>query len=343
MVRPHAVFIIGILLLIFAIGGWFAFTQRAVSRDTTTVLIEIAPGQSVRTIAQKLKDAKIIRNTQIFSFYVALHGVSGKLQAGTYKLSPSMNLPTIVQGIAFGKAVSNEIIIQVLEGWNSEQMGAYFEQKGLFSSADWNAAVATTDIHSLLPNASFSILSDKPATANLEGYLFPDTYRVFKHSTPADIINRMLANAQMKMTGELIAGFAQHGLTMHQALTMASIVEREARTPSDKKNVAGILYNRLALGMPLQSDVTVLYALRSASTTVSSQDLQVDSPYNTYKNIGLPPGPIDSPGLDSLNAVANPEASNDYYFLAAPDGTVYYAKTLEEHNALKAKYLHSGQ
>lgn len=339
MVRSRAVFIIGILLLVFAIGGWFAFAQRPVSRDTTTILIEIASGQPVRSIAQKLKDARIIRNTQVFSFYVVLHGVSGRLQAGTYTLSPSMNVPTIVQGIAFGKAVSNETIIQIPEGWNSEQMGAYFEQKRLFSATDWNVAVATTDIHTLLPNASFSILSGKPATVNLEGYVFPDTYRVFKRSTPANIINRMIANTQKKITGELIAGFTKQGLTIHQALTMASIVEKEARAPLDKKKIAGILYNRLALGMPLQSDVTVLYALRSAGTTVSSQDLQVDSPYNTYKNVGLPPGPINSPGLDALNAVANPEASNDYYFLAAPDGTVYYAKTLEEHNALKAKYL----
>ncbi len=343
MHRFHAAFIVGILLLIFVIGGWFAFAQRPVSRDANTVVVEIASGQSVRSIAQKLKDARIIRNAQVLTVYVFLHGVSGKLQAGTYKLSPSMNLPTIVQGIAFGKAISNETIIQIPEGWNSEEIGSYLEKKGLFRAADWNAVISTTDIRSILPDATFSILSDKPATANLEGYLFPDTYRVFRHSTPADIIGRMLANAQAKIGGELETTIRQQGKTVFEILTLSSIIEKEIKTEPDRRLAADVFYKRMQAGIALQADATLTFILHKTSAELTTDDLKFDSPYNTYINRGLPPGPISNPGLVSIRSAVYPEPNPYYYFLTKDDGSAVFSTTLDEHNENKMKYLRSGQ
>lgn len=338
MTRFHAILIVLVILVLVAVG-WFLLNQRSISRDTTPNPFDITSGQRVRSIAHALKQAKLIRNEQVFVFYVFLHGVSGKLQAGTYELSPSMNLPAIVKGIASGKAMSNELIIQIPEGWNSQQMGAYFQQKGLFSSADLDAAVATTDIHTLLPNALFSIISDKPATANLEGYLFPDTYRVFKNAKPADIINRMLANAQAKIGGELETAIHAQGKTVFQILTLASILEREVKTEQDRKLAADVFWKRISAGIGLQSDATIAYFTGKPINELTAADFAADSPYNTYKYRGLPIGPISNPGLISIRAAVYPQANPYYYFLTKDDGTAVFSVTLDEHNANKAKYL----
>lgn len=341
--RRSTIVAVAALIVLLVAGGWFVLEQRSVSSDTDTRLIEITPGQSVRSIAATLRTAWLIRSADAFVLYAFLRGVSGTLQAGTYSLSPALSLSAIVNGIASGKAVSNETIIVIPEGWNSQEIGLYLEQKGLFPATDWNAAVATADIRSLLPDASFSVVSDKPATANLEGYLFPDTYRVYKRSTPAAIIGRMLANAQAKIGGELEAAMRSQGRTVFDVLTLSSIIEKEVKLEPDRRLAADVFFKRLRDGMPLQADATLTYILHKSSQELTADDLRFDSPYNTYRYRGLPPGPIGNPGLASIHATVFPELNPYYYFLTTPDGATVFSATLEEHNASRAKYLRSDQ
>ncbi len=339
--------VLGIILVcvVIIVGPttWFLRELRPVSPAATEQLFTIEKGQGVKQIARNLHDAGLIRSPFAFQLYAWGEGVSGSMQAGTYKLTPAMDVPAIMRGIVRGDAVSNEAIITIREGWTNREIGDYLEGQGLFSRDAWLQAVAVTDSRTLLPDFTFSVLSNKPADASLEGYLFPDTYRVYKNATPADVVKKMLQNAEAKLTDDLRAKVQAQGRALFEVLTLASIIEREVQSERDKKLVADVFAKRLRDGIPLQADATLTYLLGKATAALTAEDLALDSPYNTYRYAGLPPGPIGNPGLDAILAVLEPEPNPYYYFLSAPSGETIYSVTLEEHNENKAKYLRSGQ
>ncbi|MBU6447321.1 endolytic transglycosylase MltG [Patescibacteria group bacterium] len=237
------------------------------------------------------------------------------------------------------------VVWRAVEGWTAGDIEKDLAAKGLVNSADFEAQLKASA-------QSFDYLGDTPKVRSLEGYLFPDTYFLAVHPTAESVINKMLDNFKAKVTPQLQSQIKARGFTIYQAVTLASIVEKEVGRRSanlsaadlqtlqnEREIVAGIFINRLNIGMPLQSDATVTYITKKNNPQATAEDLQIDSPYNTYKYKGLPPGPISNPSLSSIEAVANYKQTDYLYFLTKPDGTAVFAKTLDEQNANKAKYL----
>jgi UPF0755 protein len=182
-------------------------------------------------------------------------------------------------------------------------------------------------------------LKDKPKSLNLEGYIFPDSYKIRKEETIEDIINKTLQNFDKKVTPELRQEIEKQNKTIFEIITMASLLEKEVKTLEDKKIVSGILWKRLENNMPLQVDATISFITGKKDANISIEETKIDSPYNTYKYKGLPLGPISNPGLESIIAAIYPESSDYWYYLSTPEGETVFSKTLEEHNIAKAKYL----
>ena len=207
-------------------------------------------------------------------------------------------------------------------------------------TADWESMVSAEGRRVLTED---EILMGIPADQGLEGYLFPDTYRFRSDATSAIVAETMLLTLKRRLAENGIAIprnlIFEGGLTLHEIITLASMVEREVRTPEDMKLVAGIFYTRMKIGMALQADSTVNYVTGKSDTAVSLEDSRVDSPYNTYQNLGLPPGPISNPGMNAILAVLEPTDSDYLYFLTTDDGDVVYAQTFDEHVANKYQYL----
>jgi UPF0755 protein len=336
------VIIIGVLcILVFFAGftAWVFSSISPVSRSSEPVHVTIQPGEDAKTIAQNLAEHDLLRSPFAFRVYLWVEGLSSKLQAGVYDLAPSMSVAEIARILAYGQAQSNERTIRILEGWSNEEMGAYFEQEGVFSASAWRDAARTTDSRTILPNHTYTVIQGKPSTATLEGYLYPDTYRIFRDASPADVIQKMLENAETKFSAEIMARAGDTDFSFFETLILASIVEREVRSVTDQRKVADIFLKRLRDGIPLQSDATVNYVTGNYALRPTLEDLAVDSPYNTYAYRGLPPGPIGNPSVAVVNAVLDPESNPYYYFLTAESGETIFSRTLEEHNANKAKYL----
>lgn len=233
----------------------------------------------------------------------------------------------------FGSLPLQELTITVPEGWDLNDIGTYLQKQGI-GTRDQFLEQTKKDF-----SKEFVFLNDKPPQAPLEGYLFPDTYRVYKDATIEDIISKMLANFSSKLTSEEQKAIKASGRSVFEIVTLASIVEKEVPNASDRPIVAGIFWKRLTEGMPLQADSTLHYVIGGKSPRLSSEELKTDSPYNTYKYKGLPPTPIGNPGEVALRAAIYPKSSPYWYFLSASDGTTIFSKTFEEHVAAKRKYL----
>lgn len=230
-----------------------------------------------------------------------------------------------------------EVTLTFPEGMTLAQMGARVQAAiPTITEEDWNAAVG---IASPFADDPFVVEAKKPSSVDLEGYLFPDTYRFFATATADDIVQKMLHEMDAKFTPDMRAAAAKAGRSIHDELTLASIVEREVRSDDDRAVVADIFWRRVDTGMALQADSTVNYVTGNTTPSISDADRTIDSPYNTYKYPGLPPGPISNPGLASITAVVTPQANTYWYFLTDADGAVHYAHTNDEQNANKARYL----
>lgn len=230
--------------------------------------------------------------------------------------------------------------ITLLEGWNNKDIGDYLEKNDIAKAADFLNAQKKINL------SNYTLLSSKSGVVDLEGFIFPDTYLIpSKAPSGTDIssiiIKKALDNFSQKMTPKLISESENQGLNLNQLITLASILEKESgKSLSEKKIIAGIFYNRLKISMPLQSDATVNYVTGKSQAQPLLDDTKIDSPYNTYKYAGLPPGPICNPGLDAIIAAAEPATNSYLYFLHdQKTGQAYYSKTLDEHNTNKAKYL----
>lgn len=324
----------GMIIVVFSLLGH-------ASADDTLRRFVVAEGDTVTDIALHLHDDALIKNRIVFSWYVRLQGVEKNIQAGTYALRPSMSVSELVQALTNGETESRERSITILEGWNMDEIGEYLEQQGLLPKSEWLATATVTDSRTIVADRTFTRLTDKPIDATLEGYFFPDTYRVFRDAKPADVIGKTLENFQEKITDALAQQAAEQGKTIYSILTMASILEREVLSDADKKRASGVFWKRIRDGIALQSDATINYVTKKGTTRPSLEDLEVDSLYNTYQHPGLPPGPIGNPGLGSIVAALEPEENDFYYFLTTNDGTAIFSKTFAEHLANKQKYLGS--
>lgn len=304
MKRLFALVII-FLMLLFVVRGWWMENLAPFSKDQQTKTIIIPKGKSLNEIAKQLQDEKIISSAFIFSLHTKMQGLSNKLSAGTFKLSPSMSLPEIVKELS-GKP--SEAWVTLIEGWRVEEMA---EKLGL----------------------EFLEIAK-------EGYMFPDTYLFPNEYTPEQIAQVMRDNFDKKYSQDIKAKIKALGLTEEEGIILASIVEREARSDKIRTEVASILLKRLKIDMGLNADATVQYALGYQKEEKSwwkrhltREDLKIDSSYNTYLYRGLPPTPISNPGLSSLQAVANADPNTPYlYYYHDSKGNSYYGKTLEEHN-----------
>lgn len=306
----------------------------------------VEAGAPARLIGQKLQRAGLIQDELLFEAYVRVNGLENRLDAGVFILAPSMTLVEIVEILQHAEAAS--VTFTIPEGWRIEQTIDYLLAAGIFQNNPaegerYRQQVLTSDLTGLDP-AKYPFLQGRPAGVSLEGYLFPDTYEVSADQpTALDVLARQLDNFAARVpplyNAALAAGEIQ--ISLYQALTLASIVEREAVVAGERPTIAGVYLNRLAAGIKLEADPTVQYALgyQAASnqwwkTPMFLEEYgAVDSLYNTYLYPGLPPGPICNPGLGSIQAVLQPEQHDYLYFVALPDGSGrhLFAKTFEEH------------
>lgn len=334
------VIVLGIGVLVgIVMAGSYVFDSYLISPDdeAQVISVTIQEGASVDEIAQALEEQGIITSPFFFKVYTKLS--DSVLQAGTFELQPGMSLRSVVQELGYGKA--EEIQVTIPEGYTLAQIGEVIvEAMPEIETADWEAVVSA-DGRRVLPEDE--ILSGIPIDQGLEGYLFPDTYRFRSDATAAIVVETMVLTLKRRLAENDVTIprnlIFEGGLTFHEMITLASIVEREVRTPEDMKLVAGIFYTRMKIGMALQADSTVNYITGKSDTSVSLEDSRIDSPYNTYQNLGLPPGPISNPGMNAILAVLNPAGSDYLYFLTTGDGEVIYAKSFDEHIANKYQYL----
>jgi len=312
--------------------------QRPLLPTGTPVPFTVYPGESPYSIGERLEEAGIISSAKLFYAYIRYKNLGQTLEAGDYILSPGMSIPEIVSVLQHGRA--KEITVTIPEGWRMEQLADYLEEQEIMSAEEF-LAWAKVDLWV----DRYDFLKEVPEGASLEGYLFPDTYRLPFPASPKDLIARMLENFEAKVTPEMRAKASELGLTFHQAVILASIVEKEAVLPEERPLIAGVFLNRLRKNMYLQADPTVQYAKGYDKTTghwwspiTIEEATSIQSPYNTYLNPGLPPGPICSPGLESIKAVLYP-AQTDYLFFFSPDGSSHiFSKTYEEHLEKQRQY-----
>jgi UPF0755 protein len=312
--------------------------ERA-SDDPTEVTFEIRSGETARGISQRLQDAGLIRNADSFRVLLRIQGVDKQLEAGTYRLRRNMTVGEIIAALQHGRPPS--ITVTIPEGRRVEEIATLLEAEGLVDSREFLRLVQAGE------GFDFSLLRDRPDGASLEGYLFPDTYQIPTSWSATQVVELLVGTLDQRFTPEMRQQAAERKLTLHEVITLASIVEREAAVASERPVIASVFLNRLAEGMKLDADPTVQYALgyddkqRTWWRTLLLDDLQYSSPYNTYANAGLPPGPICNPGLDSIQAVLQPADTQYLYFVAnsvAGDGSHVFARTFEEHQRNIARY-----
>lgn len=307
-----------------------------------TRAIDILPGMGSRKIADILKREGMIRSKWLFITYVTIRGASSDLKPGRYYFTPA--IVNIVDDLVRGGTIERNIVIP--EGWTAKEIGEYFEKENVLSRVEFERLVGAEGL--IYFRTRFEFLRNVSESAGLEGYLFPDTYRIFVGSSAEEIIVKMLENFGKKVAPELRQEVFRQKKTLYEIVTMASLIEKEVAADEDRAIVSGILWKRLKIGIPLQVDATIAYikrqmvngTLRMANNhKISIDDTKIDSPYNTYKYRGLPKGPISNPGLSAIRAAIYPEESPYFYYLSAPDGRTIFSKTFEEHNTAKAKYL----
>jgi len=328
--RPFTKLLAVLLVLLL---GYLAVRSTLLPVDaqkSAEIAVKIPKNASTAQIGTILKEKGAIRSARSFSLYARLNGLDGAMKPGDYKLNTSMSLSSVIH--VLNKGPIDRVKITIPEGYTVAQIADLLEQQGLARQEGF--------LQALRGPWQLMFLQGVPVSQwGLEGYLFPDTYYLSTQSQPDKIAEMMLKNfGQVIADHDYIAQAEARGLTLHEAVTIASMVEREARVASERSRIAGVIFNRLKLGMPLQIDATVQYALGETKEQLLYKDLDVDSPYNTYKISGLPPGPIANPGWPSLEAAVKPESHNYLYYVAKPDGTHAFAETLAAHNANVAKY-----
>jgi len=316
--------------------------ESPASSDSTAVVFAINPGETAATIAPRLQREGLVADSQLFLYLVRYRGVDARLEAGEYELRPNMTMDEIMDTLQHGRL--RDITVTIPEGRRAEEVAALLEEAGVVDGEVFMALVRGGAV-------DYDFLSDRPvdAPATLEGFLFPETYRIPVDYDAMEILDLMLGTFGERFSPEMRQAAMDKGMTVHEVVTLASIVEREAVVAEERPIIANVYLNRLEQGMYLQSDPTVQYSLGYQEDTGQwwkipmslEEDVPVDSPYNTYMYPDLPPGPICSPGLASIQAVLEPEETTYLFFFSKFDGSHAFAETYEEH--LRNQELYQGQ
>ncbi len=329
--------IIIIAALIITAGGYFGYQfyinhgiDAAASDNDAEKTFVVNKGENLNQIAENLEKEGLIKKALFFESYIKKEDLETKLQAGEYILKATMTPKEIGNLITGGSTKEGQITIP--EGWKAEEIAEDLSQEGIISKQEFMNLVKKSDF-------DYAFLSDKPENASLEGYLFPDTYRIDQEANSQEIIQKMLDNFDQKLTQALRDEIKKQNKTIFEIVNLASIIEREVPKEKDRKIVAGIFYNRLDLGKALESCATIQYILGSNKKQFTYEETRTESPYNTYTNAGLTPGPICNPGITAIKAAISPQKTDYLYFLSGIDGKTYYAMTYEEHEVNKTKHL----
>lgn len=328
MKKVFLLFIIPILIFILGFF-WFSVNSKPASNDTKLQDFLVIRGSSASQIGNKLKKEGFIKSSFAFKLYVQVSGKTKKIQAGEYKLSPGFSLSKIVSELIKGPV---GVWTTVPEGLRREEIAYRFAES--------------------LGKEDKTVFVEEFMQASLgqEGYLFPDTYIFLKSVQAQNVVQKMRTTFEKKVDSQMREDLQKEGKSLNQSIITASLVERETKGVEEKPTVAGIIYKRLKTGWPLQIDATLQYAVGNskcqASFTICNwwaplmeEDLEINSPYNSYKVTGLPPAPIANPGLSSIKAAIYPEESDYWYYIHDSKGVVHFAKTIDEHNANIKKYL----
>ena len=330
--------VIVILALILGISMYFYVSSalKPVNKDANqTVKVELPIGSSIDTIAQTLENKGIIKNAKVFKYYTKFKNESA-FQAGTYELSQAMTIDEIIQSLKTGKVYRQPVFtITIPEGLTLDQIADRVARSTNYSKKEFMDLVTSkafiNDMKKKYPNTVTKAVDNKKIRYALEGYLYPSTYPFFEQKPKLE----QIAEHMVAQTDEVVTTYSaqlkQKHMSVHKFLTFASLLEREATAKTDRETIASVFFNRIDKKMPLHTDPTVLYALGEHKSRVLYKDLEVDNPYNTYKNTGLPPGPISNAGKESLEATINPAETDYLYFVADKKGINHFSKTYNEH------------
>lgn len=315
------------------------------ANDTQIVEVEIPEGTPVSTMGDILEEQGLIRSSSAFSLLVRVQGAAANLQAGVHDLSPSMTMPEIVAALQEGAEEAGMLKVTVNEGLTVDQIAEVVADSTSYSAENFLNLMTNQEFLAQLVQ-QYPILTDSYNNPNvryvLEGYLFPATYDVAQGETLESLVTQMVDKTN-EVLSKYQADIDASSYSLQDIMSIASLVEKEGQTTEDRKLIAGVFYNRLEQGMPIQSDISVLYALGTHKEMVTYDDLEVDSPYNLYTNAGLPPGPMNSPSEDAIAAALEP-TDNDYLYFYAnlKTGEVFYTDNYEQHQAWAQEYEETG-
>lgn len=337
----------GVLVVCLVISIWFLYTEiyTVSAQKVESVKFEVRQGENVGQLAERLTGEGVVRNAWLFKKYLILTGADKKINIGEFEVKAPVTLKRVANVLS--QPGLNEEVITTIPGWTVRDIAQYFERLGKFQAEEITEYVGLPAVNykTWVEGApkialDLEILKDKPWYVSYEGYLAPETYRIYKNATVKDVIAKLLQEREKQITPEMWQEIKKSGKSFFEILTMASILEREVKNVEDKKKVADIFWRRYDKNWALQADSTVHYAVNKVgSVFTTDEDRNNNSPWNTYKYPGLPLGPISNPSLESIKAALYPEKNDYWYFLTGRDGTVHYAKTLEEHNKNRTLFL----
>lgn len=315
-----------------------------ISQNAGLKTLTIEKGEGLKEIGEKLKEQGLVKNRLLFEAYALLARVKNNFWPGEYQVEGKINLKDLIK-ILTGTPQVQEKTLTIIEGWTNKEIDKFFTEQGLIKEGDFLQALEKIsqdkellEKYDFLAEAVDSYDQDEDM-ANLQGYLFPDTYRFYQETTTEAVIKKMLENFDKKLDPQLREEIKELGRTIHETITMASLIEKEAALDQDRRLVADIFWKRLKTGWALESCATVNYILGSPKPRLTYEDTRTPSSYNTYLHPGLPPGPINNPGISSIRAAIEP-LKNDYCcFLSTAEGKIIFSKTTEEHSRNKAIYL----
>ena len=318
----------GVILLTWVIAGFFYYQVSVPAGNSLKpIIVSITPGATLKQISSNLKDHNLIKNSIAFRLLANIRQKQTQIQIGEYELNPSMLPIDILKAITTGQTVLHAVTIP--EGYRITEIADLLAKKNIVNKDKF---IKESKNKNLLKSLSLK-------TKTLEGYLFPETYHFNKNTSEKKVVSVMLETFKKRLTSHnILDQIGRSKLSLHEVITLASLIEKETGKTEERKHISSVFHNRLKKNMRLQTDPTVIYAIKDFDGNIRKKDLSINSPYNTYRHKGLPPGPIASPGLKAIIAALNPIKTNHLYFVSRKDGSHHFSPNLKEHNQAVKKY-----